>query len=271
MPELPEVETWRRLAESRALGKRILHVRCQDDRKVFDRNAPRTVSRALKGRTLSGTDRRGKHMWLTFDEPGHLYLHFGMTGSLWALGAAEPAPSHIKWECTFEDGSRLLYRNLRRIGKVRWLPDATAVPPVCKLGPDPLRDPAFTVGFLTRQLATRKATLKGCLLDQSIFAGVGNWIADEVLYQTRLSPYRRGSDLSAAEIRQVHRHLQRILTKAVEVGADSSRFPRTWLFHHRWGKQAEFTARGEPIRFDQVAGRTTAWVPSRQDLDSASA
>lgn len=266
MPELPEVETWRRLAERNAVGKRIERARSTNDRKIFDRNAPASVSRALKGRGVASAERRGKHMWLGFDTPGHLYLHFGMTGSLWALAPGETAPSHRKLELILEDGTRLVYRNMRRIGKLRWLEDATAVPPVSTLGPDPLLDPSFTVDWLQTRLALKKNPIKAALLDQRLFAGVGNWIADEVLYQSRICPSRRCLDLNETHIRTLHRELRRILQVAVKAGADASRFPRTWLFHHRWGKKAETTARGEPIVFDQIGGRTTAWVPSRQIL-----
>jgi formamidopyrimidine-DNA glycosylase len=218
----------------------------------------------LKGLTVTGTDRRGKHMWLTFDQPGHLYLHFGMTGSLRALKPEDEPPSHEKLVLTFDDSTRLLYRNLRRIGKVRWLEDATAVPPVSKLGPDPVLDAAFTPEWLEERLGRKKTTLKGALLDQTLFAGVGNWIADEILYQCGLNPSIRCNELDSKTIRHLHRTLKRILHKAIAVSADSSRFPRTWLFHHRWGKKAETDAQGNPIRFDTIGGRTTAWVPSRQ-------
>jgi formamidopyrimidine-DNA glycosylase len=186
-----------------------------------------------------------------------------MTGSLWALDPGDNAPSHIKLDLSLSNGKRLVYRNMRRIGKVRLLEDATAVPPVSTLGPDPLEQ-GLDVKELISILAKRKAPIKAVLLDQKVFAGVGNWIADEVLYQAKLSPHRRCTTLSEKDIRRMHLCLMRILNKAVEVQADSSRFPKSWLFHHRWGKKAEQDAKGNAIRFDQVGGRTTAWVPSRQ-------
>ena len=106
--------------------------------------------------------------------------------------------------------------------------------------------------------------IKAALLNQKLFAGVGNWIADEVLYQIKLSPHRFCNSLTDSEVKHLRTTLLRILRKAVEVEADATRFPKTWLFHHRWGKQAETDAQGEALRFDTVGGRTTAWVPSRQ-------
>ncbi len=117
----------------------------------------------------------------------------------------------------------------------------------------------------TPQEEWRTVSLKGLLLDQGFAAGVGNWIADEVLYQARLHPRRKASSLSEAEARRLRSKLRSVIRKAVEVDADSSRFPRTWLYHHRWGRNEEAsTFRGERIEYIEVAGRTTAWVPGAQ-------
>ena len=132
------------------------------------------------------------------------------------------------------------------------------------LGFDPLLDPPGA-GDLARALARRRAPIKSVLLDQGLFAGVGNWIADEVLYQARLRPQRLASDLELAEVRRLRARLVAIVARAVAVDADADRFPRTWLFHRRWGKDARArTARGERIVHETIGGRTAAWVPARQ-------
>lgn len=263
MPELAEVETWRQLAHRTAVGQRIEAVTTWEDEIIYDRNTTAEVVEGLTGATLTGTERQGKHFWFLFDRPGHLYVHFGMSGSLWALTAEEERPSHAKIELQLENGDRLVYRNMRRIGRLRWLQDVRAVEPVLSLGPDPF-DPAFTKAFVAEKLAKRKSHIKATLLNQSIFAGVGNWIADEVLYQAGISPFRRCNELSEKDVQNLYRILLRILKKAVEVEADDSRFPKNWLFHYRWGKKAEKTAKGETIQFDTIGGRTAAWVPAKQ-------
>jgi formamidopyrimidine-DNA glycosylase len=262
MPELPEVETWRRLADRASTGKTIAKAVAQADTKIFDRNDPETLASELTGRPVFSTCRAGKHMWLHLQPRQDLYIHFGMTGSLHWLQPEEPAPSHVKLELILEDGSRLLYRNLRRIGKIRLLDDARVIPPVSTLGPDPIKD-GLPLKDLTHTLSQRKAPIKAVLLDQTVFAGVGNWIADEVLYQARLDPRLPCNRLQPKQVQTLRTCLLRILRKAIEVDADSSRFPETWLFHHRWGKKAQQTPTGERIQFDQIGGRTTAWVPER--------
>jgi formamidopyrimidine-DNA glycosylase len=107
--------------------------------------------------------------------------------------------------------------------------------------------------------------VKGLLLDQAFTAGVGNWIADEVLYQAGIDPRRPAGDLDADEVKRLRAKLRHVVRKAVDVDAEKDRFPRTWLFHRRWGKEeGAVTARGERIEHITVAGRTTAWVPTHQ-------
>jgi formamidopyrimidine-DNA glycosylase len=94
---------------------------------------------------------------------------------------------------------------------------------------------------------------------------VGNWIADEVLYQARLDPRRRADSLTPAEAARLRARLRSVVAFSVRVRSDSDRYPRSWLFHHRWGKRAgATTARGEAIRHLTLGGRTTAWVPTVQ-------
>ena len=116
-----------------------------------------------------------------------------------------------------------------------------------------------------RLVAARRGNVKGLLLDQGFAAGVGNWIADEVLYQARIDPRRRVESLAADEVALIRRRLAAIVRTAVRVNSVSERFPRTWLFHHRWGRDASArTHDGRPVRHVTIAGRTTAWVPGVQ-------
>src|SRR5262249_3108444 len=96
-------------------------------------------------------------------------------------------------------------------------------------------------------------------------AGVGNWIADEVLYQARIAPRRAARSLSRDEIRRLRAALRSVVETAVAARADSDRYPKSWLFHHRWGRNAAaVTRRGEQSRHHTVGGRTSAWVPAIQ-------
>ncbi|MBZ0267931.1 hypothetical protein K8I85_07235 [bacterium] len=278
MPELPEVEHGRRLAEAVLRGRRIERVRCADDRIVFEGVTPRRVREALTGARVEAVHRRGKHLWFDVDRDVHPLFHFGMTGafrtrtsrplvlaSSRASGPGDAWPPRF-WKIVLrtDTGDELAMTNARRFGRIRLRRDPRAEPPIAELGFDPLLDPPSPRAF-KEAIAARTVTVKGLLLDQSFAAGVGNWIADEALYQAGIDPRRRACDLSDAEARRLRVRLLGVVKRAVDVDARKDRFPRAWLFHRRWRKPAAASdARGEPVEFLTVAGRTTAWVPSRQ-------
>jgi formamidopyrimidine-DNA glycosylase len=276
MPELPEVERGRRLAEKVARDRVIERVRCADDRIVFDGVAPSTVRRKLTGRQVLAVHRRGKQLWFELDQAPHPLFHFGMTGSFRAPEVrpialesgirddGEWPPRFTKIHLYLDDGGELVMTNARRLGRIRLRHDPLGEPPLSELGFDPLLDMPPPAEFVAR-LVSRRTAVKNVLMDQSFSAGVGNWIADEVLYQAKVDPRRLACDVSAAEARAIRAALAKIVATAVEVDAEKSQLPRNWLFHDRWGKVAGAkTARGEAIEFTRIGGRTTAFVPARQ-------
>ncbi|MCG6925102.1 MAG: hypothetical protein LJF30_07310 [Acidobacteria bacterium] len=263
MPELPEVEAARRRAERQLVGRHLAAVSVAPDPIVFEGTSPRRLV-ALRGREVVAVRRRGKHLWMELDKRPHLLFHFGMAGGFRLGRAGEPRPRFWKLDLTAEDNRRLVFTDPRRLGRVRLRRNPEGEAPLAGLGFDVLEDLPPTPKIV-EIFARHGAPVKAVLLDQSLFAGVGNWIADEVLYQAGLDPRRPASSLSREEVGRLRSRLHDIVRRAVAVDADSARFPRTWLFHRRWGrKPGAHTARGEPITFLTVGGRTTAWVPSRQ-------
>ena len=277
MPELPEVERGRRLAASVARGRSVERVWCADDPIVFDKTAPALIRRALEGRRVEAVCRWGKQLWFDLDEAPHPLFHFGMSGAFRTrgddplqlmsgpkVGSAEWPPRFAKIRLFFDDGGELAMTDGRRLGRVLLRADPRGEPPVGRLGFDPLLAMPSPRAF-AEMLAGRKALIKALLLDQRFAAGVGNWIADEVLYQAGIAPTRRASSLGEAEVRRLRAKLVRVVARAVEVNADNDAYPKTWLFHRRWGKRSDArTVRGDPIEHTVVAGRTTAWVPAVQ-------
>jgi formamidopyrimidine-DNA glycosylase len=263
MPELPEAEAARRLARRALAGRKLVEVIAREDRVVFGGLSPRRLVAALRGRRVRGVGRKGKHFWLELDRRPWPAFHFGMSGWLERYREASARPAHWRLELRTDDGWRLAFADVRRFGRIRLLHDPPAEPPISELGFDPLLG-LPSARELHTLLARRAAPIKAVLLDQSVFAGVGNWIADEVLYQAALRPHRPASSLTPAEVGRLRSRLRSIVTRAVAVGADSDRFPRHWLFHVRWGRADALTPRGEPIVRETIRGRTAAWVPSRQ-------
>ena len=263
MPELPEVETVRRRLQRALGGRRIRRVEVVDDPIVYDAVAPRAFVRALEGRRVAAARRKGKHLWLELDKRPWPLFHFGMTGWI-HLDRGSQERRFTRLVMTMDDGTRAIYTDPRRFGRIRLQDDPVSERPVAELGFDPLEG-VPPVAELQRLLARRGAPIKAVLLDQGVFAGVGNWVADEVLFQAAIRPQRPASSLTATQVRALRQALTRVIEKAVAVGADDSRFPKSWLFHDRWGKRADaYTGRGERILYETIGGRTTAWVPSRQ-------
>jgi formamidopyrimidine-DNA glycosylase len=264
MPELPEVEAARRLVRQRLVGRRLAEVSARDDRIVFAGLTPQQVVKALRGARVRGVGRKGKHFWLELDRRPWPSFHFGMSGWLEAYRDPKQRPAHWRLELVTPEGWRVAYADVRRFGRVRLQADPPHEPPVSRLGFDPLLGlPA--AGPLGALLSRRGAPIKAVLLDQSLFAGVGNWIADEVLYQAGLRPHRPASSLTRPEVVRLRSKLTAVVRHAVKVGADSDRFPRTWLFHYRWGGRKDpHDGRGERIVRETIRGRTAAWVPTRQ-------
>jgi formamidopyrimidine-DNA glycosylase len=264
LPELPEVEAARKEARRRLKGRRIVHARCSPDSIVLSGVSPRRIEKALLGATIEDAGRFGKHLWLELDRKPWPVFHFGMTGDFHFLSAASASPRFLKLELTLDDERRFAFTDARRFGRLRLAHDPRNEPPLSELG----HDPFFGIPEgeeLAGLIRARKAPIKAVLLDQATFAGVGNWIADEVLYQAAIRPQRAASDLSRAEISRLRATLLRIIRHAVAVNADSDRFPRGWLFHYRWGRvKNSKMPNGAAIVHDTVGGRTTAWVPSRQ-------
>jgi formamidopyrimidine-DNA glycosylase len=289
MPELPEVEATRLKIAKVAKNQKIKEVIAMKDALVFDRNSQSEIKKALLGAVITGAERRGKYFWLKLDRKPWLVIHLGMSGSFevdgeeaWvhrkktskaktpvaASKKVKPRSRAIRLELILANGMHLVFKDPRRFGRVRLAKDPLHEPPISNLGFDPLFN-FPTAKALYEILHKRKAPLKAVLLDQSVFAGVGNWIADEILYQSRLSPYRAAVSLTPKEVSTLRTKLLAIIRFAVKVSADKDHFPDTWLFHHRWSKGASkknvmLTARGEKISYETVGGRTTAWVRDLQ-------
>jgi formamidopyrimidine-DNA glycosylase len=278
MPELSEVEYGRRVAMKVARGRRIVDARCADDPIVFEGVPPARFRRALVGRRVRDIKRHGKHLWFELDRRPWPCLHFGMTGGFHTApggprlklkshkSAPDTAwpPRFTKLHLVFDDGGELVLADARRLGRVRLRDDPAKEPPISLLGFDAHRalPPFAEFRDLVR---ARSAPLKALLLDQSFAAGVGNWIADEVLYQARLDPRRRANALTDAEIARMRTALKKVMGTSVRLSNDSDRYPRGWLFHRRWGKNPRaVTIEGHPIRHITLGGRTTAWVPAIQ-------
>ena len=266
MPELPDVEGFRRALASCAQGHRIQRVHVADAGVLHGVTARRFRDR-LRGRTFAGPIRHGK--WLLAplgpgDDGPTLLLHFGMTGGLVCCASDEPPHRHDRVTFTLDDGRRQLrYRDMRKLRGL-WLADGPPDSPSAayvmgRLGPDAANLDRET---LADALAGRRGGLKSALMNQSVLAGLGNLLVDETLWRARLHPTRPAGGLSDAELRRLHTALRRAVRDSVKAGRVPDR--PSWLTGHRDDGDPHCPRCHTRLRRTRVAGRTTVWCPHCQ-------
>ncbi len=243
MPELPEAERARQTLES-ALGRRIVGVD-DGDSYVCRPHAPGEIAEALTGHTLATAHRRGKFMWLETDDGPALGLHLGMAGRI--IVDPEDVSRWDRFALEFEDGGRLVLRDKRRLGRAVLNPDFSHVgPDAAEVGREDFR----------RLIGAGRAPIKVRLLDQGAISGVGNLLADEALWQARISPNRRVSELSTEDLDRLRREVRAAVRSAIRKGgAHTGRFIAA---RHRDGVCPRD---GSPLARGTVGGRTTYWCP----------
>ncbi len=232
MPELPEVEGARRGIAEQLVGRRVVDFELWLPKLIVAESGLSVAT--LRGETLTGAQRHGKYLLLTFDGVSAV-VHLKLAGQLVARGesipgfaAGHPVPAydaplphkstHLRLD--FEGDAHLYLTDIRHFARV-WLMPHDDVPDYMarlKLGPD-LLSPEFTPRFLAERLKRRKATkIKPALLDQSVIAGVGNIYADESLWQARIHPERLAGSLTAGEVRRLYGGIVTTMEHAVPVG-----------------------------------------------------
>lgn len=259
MPELPEVERYRQLAEL-ALYRSIVSVRAPDAWYLKRGLTAESVTVALEGARFTAARRRGKLMMLDTDAGPVLGLRFGMSGRLVVDGSAgierliygRPGvePRYERFAVGFAGGGDLVMDDPRRLGGVELDPDLS------RLGPDAM---GLTPGELRRALADSNAPLKARLLDQSRIAGVGNLIADEILWRAGISPLRPAGSLGPSALRRLHAALTAGLAELVERGGSHT---GDLMEHRRPGGSCPRD--GAPLTRATVGGRTSFWCPKHQ-------
>src|ERR1700744_3072444 len=221
MPELPEVEVVRRGLQAHVVGRTITAVRVHHPRAVRRHEAgPADLTARLLDARITGSDRRGKYLWLILDAPSGadqaLVVHLGMSGQM-LLGAV-PNAGHLRIAALLDDGTTLSFVDQRTFGG--WLlaemvtVDGRVVPqPVAHLARDPL-DPRFDIDAVVNVLRRKHSEIKRQLLDQSVVSGIGNIYADEALWRAKVNGARIAATLT-------RRRLAGVLEASAEVMRDA--------------------------------------------------
>ncbi|WP_199433311.1 Fpg/Nei family DNA glycosylase [Qaidamihabitans albus] len=262
MPELPDVEGFRRVLAEHAAGRTVRDVEVLDSQ-VLRGFGPRRLRDTVRGRRFAEPWRHGK--WLVAPVRGEgrgapaLLLHFGMTGSLrWADGD-EPRHRHDRVVFVFGDGE-LRYRDMRKLAGLSLAANGEQRRELlADLGPD-----AMTISRdrLAEVLGGRRRQLKPALADQSVVAGLGNLLVDEILWRARIDPRRSTAELDRADLDRLHRDLGTVLRQSVKAERVPPR--KSWLTGRRDEPSGSCPRCGTTLRRARAGGRGTVWCPRCQ-------
>src|SRR5271165_7418551 len=218
-------------------------------------------------RTL-GSEGHGKQMLFRFSRGASLGIHLGMSGLL-RVEVAGISPGKHDHLVLFQKERSLVYSDPRMFGRIR-LALGKGAPEWWRNLPPAVTSPAFTRAVLGERLRRgRLSPVKAALLDQTLFPGVGNWMADEIIWQIKVHPATHAGDLSASQQHDLWRTSRAICRTALRtIGVDWSEPPKNWLIHRRWQKGGRCPRDGTLLDHGTIAGRTTAWCPVCQKPSS---
>lgn len=243
--------------------KRIeLHSRSR----VFRHCVTLQLEAELLERKLLRCHTHGKQMLFEFGG-AWLGIHLGMTGELKLATPPDEAEKHDHLVLHMSGTSVLVFSDPRQFGAVRFALTQMVPEWWSHLPPQPM-DAGFTLPYLAQLLQRyRRQPLKALLLDQSCFPGIGNWMADEILWQLKIHPQILPAHLTAKEVKRLHGMTKKVCETALKtIGADWSEPPVKWLFHQRWASNNPCPRCGTKLEKEQLRGRTACWCPRCQKL-----
>jgi formamidopyrimidine-DNA glycosylase len=263
MPELAEVE-WYRKQWNAGLGKKIVDVRLHAGNRVFRGISTRELVRRLVDEKLLRSEARGKRMLFKFSSHNWLGIHLGMTGKT----RVEPGNFHANKHdhlVLYQSERALVFADSRQFGRVR-LHHGRTGPDWWNPGVPEIISPEFDCDFVDRFLDRhRKAPIKSVLLLQNGFSGIGNWMADEILWRAKVLPSKRTERLTTRERAAIFRAAKFVAKRSIEtLGKDFSDPPQNWLIHQKWKRGGICPRHRTALRHAIIGGRTTAWCPRCQ-------
>lgn len=282
MPELAEVEFFRKRWDQAALGERVVAVLAHDRKKLMREIDFPAFRAALVGAKFVSSHAAAKQMLFRFsgDEcaslGGEVWLgiHLGMSGEL-TVAPPDHTPGKHDHLVLVTEKHALVFNDPRMFGSVDFHVGKEPPPWWSRIAPAILSKD-FTVDAVAAFLKRRaRSPIKAVLLMQERFPGVGNWMADEILWRAAIHPARPAGSLSTAEMKTLWRECRTVCRQALDAIAGRGKalpkdlnvgIPRTWLFRHRWRPGGKCPKTGKPLAHATIGGRTTCWSPARQKL-----
>jgi formamidopyrimidine-DNA glycosylase len=263
MPELADVE-WYRKQWDFGIGDRIVDLSLHPRKYVFRGTNTDALRENLVGQKLLRSRRRGKQMLFQFSGDNWLGIHLGMTGKT-RVESPNFRAGEYDHLVLHQQKRALVFTDPRQLGRVRFH-HGDKEPDWWRSNVPEIDSREFEQQFLDQFLDRhRKAPIKAVLLMQNGFSGVGNWMADEILWRAKVLPSKRAGKLTKHERPALFRATKFVVRRSLEtLGKDFSDPPRNWLIHQKWKRNGICPIHRTPLRHATIAGRTTAWCPRCQ-------
>jgi formamidopyrimidine-DNA glycosylase len=258
MPELAEVE-WFRKQWGAGRGDEIVDVRSHARKRVFRGTNTRALQENLVVQKLLRSTTRGKRMLFIFSGDNWLGIHLGMTGKI-RVESENFRPDKHDHLLLYQRERALVFTDSRQFGRVRFH-HGSDEPDWWRSDVPEIISPDFNLEFVDQFLDRhRNAPIKAVLLMQNGFSGIGNWMADEILWRAKVLPSKRAGKLTAHERAAIFCATKFVVKRSLEtLGKDFSDPPRNWLIHQKWRKDGICPRHRTPLRHATIGGRTTAW------------
>ena len=217
MPELPEVETVKNNLKKLVLNKKIIDVNIKYE-KIIEYPDVKTFKKEIMNETINDIKRRGK--WLLFELDNYYLLsHLRMEGKYLIRKKTDIFDKHEHVEFVFSDNTTLRYKDVRKFGRMYLYKkeEAFIKKPLSILGLEPW-DKDLSINYLKSKYANKKLPIKTVLLDQSIIVGIGNIYADEILFLSKINPYKKAYELNDLELSNIIKYAKEILDNAIKLG-----------------------------------------------------
>jgi formamidopyrimidine-DNA glycosylase len=263
VPELAEVEYYRKQWGD-GLDRTVQRVAIHADKRLFRGSNTARLKKLLPGAKLLGSEARAKQMLFRFAKGLWIGIHLGMTGKL-HIAPPDFSPGRHDHLVLFQKKHALVFTDPRMFGRVQFH-EGRDVPPWWAKLPPAVTSPEFTEELVAAFLKRRsRLAVKAALLVQTAFPGVGNWMADEILWRARISPRMLCGKLTKPRIHALWHEARQVCRVAMEtVAVDFSDPPPGWFYHERWSDDGTCPRDGGRLQTAQIGGRTTRWCPRCQ-------
>lgn len=261
MPELPDVEEFKKYVDSTSLHKNIKKAKVKDTQ-VLEKISAKKLEKELEENKLTSTHRHGKYLFIKLSSGKYLLMHFGMTGKLKYFKDQNEEPEHTRLLLSFKNGYYLAYDNQRKLGKLNLVENLDEYLKNKKLGPDVLNSD-FDFNKFKQSAKGKKSMIKSFLMNQKIMSGIGNIYSDEILFQAKIHPKTKVNALDKNRLKKLFNIIKDVMQRSIDSRADPDKLPNSFIIPHR--KKREKCPRcGGKIDKITVSGRSAYYCPNCQ-------